>query len=72
MTDILRAKAPSTTLSEIDIMANNETWRVVDAGGSNSARKKWIHCYQDVSAIMYMVDVSSYPFIDCYHIFSFV
>ena len=34
--------------------------RVVDVGGQRSERKKWIHCFEDVTAILFFVALSEY------------
>lgn len=34
--------------------------RIVDVGGQRSERKKWIHCFEDVTAILFFVSLSAY------------
>jgi hypothetical protein len=34
--------------------------RFVDVGGQRSERRKWIHCFQDVTAILFLVSLSGY------------
>jgi len=36
------------------------TFRMVDVGGQRSERKKWIHCFQDVTALVFCVSLSEY------------
>lgn len=31
-----------------------------DVGGQRSERKKWIHCFEGVSALMFLVAISGY------------
>jgi hypothetical protein len=33
---------------------------LVDVGGQRSERKKWIHCFQDVTAVVFCVAMSEY------------
>ena len=33
---------------------------IVDAGGQKSERRKWIHCFQDVASILFLVSLSGY------------
>jgi len=33
---------------------------MIDVGGQRSERKKWIHCFQDVTAILFCVAMSEY------------
>ena len=35
-------------------------FRLVDVGGQRSERKKWIHCFEDVTAILFFVALSAY------------
>jgi len=34
--------------------------RVTDVGGQRGERRKWIHCFQDVHAILYVAALSEY------------
>ena len=34
--------------------------RIVDVGGQRSERKKWIHCFEDLTAILFFVALSAY------------
>ena len=36
------------------------TSRLIDVGGQRNERKKWIHCFEDVTAIIFFVDSSGY------------
>jgi len=33
---------------------------MVDVGGQKSERRKWIHCFQDVTSILFLVSLSGY------------
>lgn len=35
-------------------------FRLFDVGGQRSERKKWIHCFEDVTAIIFCVAMSEY------------
>lgn len=48
----------STTLSYNNSLVS--IYRLVDVGGQRSERKKWIHCFEDVTAIIYCVALSAY------------
>lgn len=37
-----------------------QTSRLFDVGGQRSERKKWIHCFEDVTAIIFCVAMSEY------------
>ncbi|KAG2233323.1 hypothetical protein INT48_007759 [Thamnidium elegans] len=36
------------------------TYRMFDVGGQRSERKKWIHCFENVTAILFVVAISGY------------
>ena len=36
------------------------TIRMVDVGGQRSERRKWIHCFENVTSIMFLVALSEY------------
>lgn len=35
-------------------------YKVFDVGGQRSERKKWIHCFENVTAIIFLVAISEY------------
>ena len=39
---------------------NGIFFRLFDVGGQRSERKKWIHCFEDVTAIIFCVAMSEY------------
>ncbi len=41
-------------------MLKDLNFRVFDVGGQRSERKKWIHCFEDVTAIIFIVALSEY------------
>ena len=36
---------------------------MVDVGGQRSERKKWIHCFEGVTAIVFCVSLSAYDLV---------
>ena len=42
------------------IFYSDLNFRVFDVGGQRSERKKWIHCFEDVTAIIFIVALSEY------------
>lgn len=58
--DILHVRAKTTGIVETDFMNRGMRFRLVDVGGQRNERKKWIHCFQDVTAIIFVVALSEY------------
>eukprot|EP01094_Clydonella_sp_ATCC50884_P006492 TRINITY_DN15707_c0_g1_i1.p1 TRINITY_DN15707_c0_g1~~TRINITY_DN15707_c0_g1_i1.p1 ORF type:complete len:355 (-),score=164.14 TRINITY_DN15707_c0_g1_i1:174-1238(-) len=58
--DVLRARARTTGITEIAFDLQSIRWRMVDVGGQRNERKKWIHCFQDVTALIFCVATSEY------------
>jgi guanine nucleotide-binding protein subunit alpha len=36
------------------------TYRMFDVGGQRSERKKWIHCFENVNSLLFLVAISGY------------
>jgi len=49
----------SLLLSSIGFLSH-ALYSIVDVGGQRSERKKWIHCFQDVTAVLFFVALSEY------------
>ncbi|KAL7672485.1 hypothetical protein ACOME3_007369 [Neoechinorhynchus agilis] len=58
--DILRTRVKTTGIVEINFTFRDLNFRVFDVGGQRSERKKWIHCFEDVTAIIFIVALSEY------------
>lgn len=58
--DILRSRARTTGITEITFPVSDIQFRMVDVGGQRSERKKWIHCFQEVTGLIFCVGMSEY------------
>lgn len=58
--DILRVRVPTTGIIEYPFDLENVVFRMVDVGGQRSERRKWIHCFEKVTSIMFLVALSEY------------
>jgi len=58
--DILRSRAKTTGIIETDFKIESTKFRLVDVGGQRSERKKWMHCFQEVTAVVFCVALSEY------------
>lgn len=58
--DVLRSRAKTTGIIETEFVVEKTKFRMVDVGGQRSERKKWMHCFQDVTAVIFCVALSEY------------
>ncbi|ORZ26326.1 guanine nucleotide binding protein, alpha subunit [Lobosporangium transversale] len=58
--DILRCRVKSTGITETTFHIGSLTYRMFDVGGQRSERKKWIHCFEGVTAVLFLVAISGY------------
>jgi len=58
--DILRTRLRTTGISETDFDLGNLTYRMFDVGGQRSERKKWIHVFDNVQVVLFLVAISGY------------
>jgi len=58
--DVVRTRIKTMGINEISFDLHGNIFRVVDVGGQRSERRKWIHCFQDVTAIIFCVALSEY------------
>jgi guanine nucleotide-binding protein G(o) subunit alpha len=64
--DILRTRVKTTGIVEINFSLKDLNFRVFDVGGQRSERKKWIHCFEDVTAIIFIVGMSEYDQVEAF------
>eukprot|EP01112_Ceratiomyxa_fruticulosa_P003054 TRINITY_DN1345_c0_g1_i2.p1 TRINITY_DN1345_c0_g1~~TRINITY_DN1345_c0_g1_i2.p1 ORF type:complete len:360 (+),score=72.10 TRINITY_DN1345_c0_g1_i2:359-1438(+) len=58
--DVLNTRLATTGIHEIQFELEGTTFRVMDVGGQRSERKKWIHCFEGVTAIIFCVAMNEY------------
>merc|ERR1711991_1015307 len=58
--DVLHVRIKTTGIKEIAFAYKGFTFRVVDVGGQRSERRKWIHCFQDVTAVLYVCSLADF------------
>lgn len=58
--DALLVRNRTTGIIEQSFVLNGIDFLVVDVGGQKTERKKWIHCFQDVTAIIFVAALSEY------------
>ncbi|KGO69270.1 Fungal G-protein, alpha subunit [Penicillium italicum] len=58
--DFLQARFRTTGIAETTFKLGATNLRMVDVGGQRSERKKWIHCFEDVSCMIFVAAISGY------------
>ncbi|KAI9311479.1 guanine nucleotide binding protein, alpha subunit [Dichotomocladium elegans] len=60
--DIIQCRIKTTGIVETTFRNGPIVYRMCDVGGQRSERKKWIHCFDNVASVLFVVAVSGY---DC-------
>ncbi|XP_065562187.1 guanine nucleotide-binding protein subunit alpha-11-like [Artemia franciscana] len=58
--DILRARTATSGILEYLFQVDSHPFRMVDVGGQRSERRKWIHCFDNVTSIIFLAALSEY------------
>uniref|UniRef100_A0A3B4U2Q8 Guanine nucleotide-binding protein subunit alpha n=1 Tax=Seriola dumerili TaxID=41447 RepID=A0A3B4U2Q8_SERDU len=59
--DVLRVRFPTTGIHDYSFTIRTITLRwIVDVGGQKSERRKWIHCFENVTSLIFLASLSEY------------
>ncbi|KJE92418.1 GTP-binding protein alpha subunit [Capsaspora owczarzaki ATCC 30864] len=58
--DVLRVRVPTSGIVENQFEISKSIFRIIDVGGQRSERRKWIHCFENVASIIFLVSLSEY------------
>merc|ERR1712137_432420 len=58
--DVLRARVRSTGIDEAEFELEDFSFRMLDVGGQRSERRKWIHCFDCVTSVLFCTSLSEY------------
>lgn len=58
--DALRTRLTTTGIIETEFCLENKNFKMFDVGGQRGERKKWIHVFDDITAIMFIASLSEY------------
>jgi hypothetical protein len=58
--DILYCRSKTTGIVETQFDLDQAHFKIVDVGGQRGERVKWIHCFEDVVAIIFFAALSEY------------
>ncbi|EDS28560.1 GTP-binding protein (I) alpha subunit [Culex quinquefasciatus] len=61
--DVLRTRVKTTGIVETHFSFKGIHFKMFDVGGQRSERKKWIHCFEGVTAIIFCVALSGYDLV---------
>lgn len=61
--DFLRVRVRTTGILETSFVIDQLTYKMVDVGGQRSERRKWIKCFDDVTAIIFVAALSGYDMV---------
>ncbi len=60
VTDILNVRTKTLGIVETEFVHKMLHIRLVDVGGQKNERRKWIHAFQDVTAVVYVVSLTDF------------
>jgi len=58
--DILRCRIPTSGVTEYSFDIHFRHFRLVDVGGQKTERRKWIHCFEGVTSVLFLAALSDY------------
>ncbi len=58
--DVIMTRVRTTGLVVTTVLEKPYTYQLVDVAGQRSERRKWIHCFDDVKAIIFLESLSGY------------
>lgn len=58
--DVLQVRFPTTGITDHCFTLEKMTLRFVDVGGQRGLRRKWIHCFENVTSLLFLASLSEY------------
>jgi len=58
--DVLRSRVRTTGIVENSFDIDGNQFKMFDVGGQRNERKKWIHCFENVTAVLFVAAISEY------------
>ena len=58
--DVLRCRVKTTGITEFTFSVDDFRFKVIDVGGQRNERRRWIHCFEDVTAVIFVASLAEY------------
>ena len=58
--DVLRARVRTTGIVQQHFAIGEKKYTMFDVGGQRNERRKWIHCFDNVTAVIFVTAISEY------------
>lgn len=58
--DCIRSRIRSSGIVEVEFTHEHQTFKLFDAGGQRAERRKWLHAFDGVTALIFMVSLTEY------------
>lgn len=58
--DVIWSRARTTGIVELQFDMFENQFLIIDVGGQRNERKKWIHCFDNVTAVIFVAAISEY------------
>lgn len=58
--DVLRSRVRTTGIVENEFIIDGNRFKMYDVGGQRNERKKWIHCFSEITAVLFVAALSEY------------
>ena len=58
--DVLRARVRTTGIVQQNFQIGERKYTMFDVGGQRNERRKWIHCFDNVTAVIFVTAISEY------------
>jgi len=58
--DVIRAKLRTTGITEVTFTVGQTEFTMTDVGGQRSERRKWLNCFVDITAVIFLVAINEF------------
>eukprot|EP01126_Amoeba_proteus_P032278 TRINITY_DN3150_c0_g2_i1.p1 TRINITY_DN3150_c0_g2~~TRINITY_DN3150_c0_g2_i1.p1 ORF type:complete len:194 (-),score=50.73 TRINITY_DN3150_c0_g2_i1:433-1014(-) len=55
--DMLRVRTVTTGVAYYDVSVDSTLWEFIDVGGQRTERRKWLHLFDDITALVYLTSL---------------